>query len=146
MAEQLKSFQPDSPDYKRLEEGIAERTSKLQLDTARARKDFLTKEAKLMYDTYQEVSNHVATFARQNNISLVLHFSSEPIEGDDRNSVFQGINRTVVYQNQLNITPHILRQVNGNATAPAAPQQPQVNAAPPGAPVRNAFGPGQPPR
>jgi Skp family chaperone for outer membrane proteins len=118
MAEQLKVVLPDSPDYKRLEESIAERTSKLQLETARARKEVMGKDAKLMYDTYQEVYNHVANFARQNNISLVLRFSSEPIESDDRNSVFQGINRTVVYQNQLNITPHILRQVNGNAPAP----------------------------
>src|SRR5690606_13330621 len=76
MAEQLKSFQPDSPDYKRLEEQIAERTGKLQLETSRARKDFLQREAKLYYDTYQEVTNHVANFARQNNISLVLRFSS----------------------------------------------------------------------
>ncbi len=142
MAEQLKSFQPDSPDYKRLEEQIAERTGKLQLETSRARKDFLQREAKLYYDTYQEVTNHVANFARQNNISLVLRFSSEPIEVDDRASVLQGINRAVVYQNQLNITPHILRMINGSAapqqTNAVAPTQPRIGAQPP-------FG-AQPPR
>jgi Skp family chaperone for outer membrane proteins len=130
MAESLKAFAPESPDYKRQEEIIAEKTSKLQLDTARARKDFLTREAKLYYDTYQEVSNHVANFARQNNISLVLRFSSEPIEPDDRNSVLQGINRAVVYQNQLNITGHVLKEIN---STPAG-----------GVPGRQAFGPTTP--
>jgi Skp family chaperone for outer membrane proteins len=112
MAEQLKAYAPESPDYTRLEEAIAERTSKLQLDTARARKDFLSREAKLYYDTYQEVSNHVAQFAQEHGINLVLRFSSEPIEPDDRNSVLQGINRAVVYQNQLNITTHVLQKIN----------------------------------
>jgi Skp family chaperone for outer membrane proteins len=142
MAEQLKSYQPDSIDYKKLEEAIAEKTSKLQLDTARTRKDFLTREAKLYYDTYQEVSNHVASFARQNNISLVLRFSSDPIEPDDRNSVLQGINRAVVYQNQLNITGHILKLINqGAAPPPTAPGGQQ----PIGPTARQPFG-AQPPR
>ena len=136
MAEQLKAYAPESPDYTRLEESIAERTSKLQLDTARARKDFLTREAKLYYDTYQEVSNHVAKFAQENGISLVLRFSSEPIEPDDRNSVLQGINRAVVYQHQLNITNYVLQAIN----APPA-------TGPQGAAPRSALGPqGQPQR
>lgn len=128
LAEQLKALQPDSPDYKRVEEQIAERTGKLQLDTTRARKDFLQREAKLYYDTYQEVTNHVASFARQNNINLVLRFASEPIEAEDRASVLQGINRDVVYQNQLNITSHILQQVNrGAAPQPTVPgPQPRI--------------------
>lgn len=126
MAEQLKAYAPESPDYTRLEEMIAEKTSKLQLDTARARKDFLTREAKLYYDTYQEVSNHVAEFAREHGINLVLRFSSEPIEPDDRNSVLQGINRAVVYQNQLNITTHVLQKINAG-TGAGAPGGPQIN-------------------
>jgi hypothetical protein len=72
----------------------------------------------------------VANFARQNNISLVLRFSSEPIEPDDRNSVLQGINRAVVYQNQLNITGHVLKEIN---STPAG-----------GVPGRQAFGPTTP--
>ncbi|MBW3597994.1 MAG: OmpH family outer membrane protein [Planctomycetes bacterium] len=137
MAEQLKAVQPDSPDYKRLEEQIAEATGKLQLETSRARKDFLQREAKLFHDTYEEVSSHVATFARQQNIGLVLRFSSEPIDSEDRAAVLQGINRDVVYQNQLNITPHILQQINrGGAPQATAPQQPG----------RQAFGPGAAPR
>jgi Skp family chaperone for outer membrane proteins len=144
MAEQLKALQPDSPDYKGLEEQIAQRTGKLQLESQRARKDILQREAKLLYDTYQEVTNHVATFARQNNISLVLRFSSEPIESDDGAAVFQGIQR------ELNITPHILRQVNGGAAPPPtttgpinSPQPGPAGLAPQG---RQAFGPpgGQP--
>jgi Skp family chaperone for outer membrane proteins len=138
MGEQLKAVNPDSPDYKRLEEAIAERTGKLQLETSRARKDFLQREAKLFHDTYQEVANHVNNFARQNNIGLVLRFSSEAIDPEDRNAVLQGINRNVVYQNQLNITPHILGLVNGGAAPRSTPA---------GAPAaREALGPGFPQR
>jgi Skp family chaperone for outer membrane proteins len=136
MAEQLKAYAPESPDYTKLEEQIATRTSKLQLDTARARKEFLTREAKLYYDTYQEVSNLVADFAREHGISLVLRFSSEPIEPDDRNSVLQGINRAVVYQNQLNITSHVLQKVNAGTTPP--PGGPNTVA------PRSALGPATP--
>jgi Skp family chaperone for outer membrane proteins len=142
MAEELKLYAPESPDYTRREEAIAERTSKLQLDTTRARKDFLAREAKLYFDTYQEVSNLVAKFAQEQGINLVLRFSSEPIEPDDRNSVLQGINRAVVYQNQLNITTHILAQVNAGAGPAPAPGgvAPGVNNGTP----RSALGPAQP--
>ena len=83
---------------------------------------FMEREAKLLYTTYSEISDRVARFAEKNGISLVLRFDSSAINADDRGSVQAGINRSIIYQRQLDITLAVLEQCNRDkpAAGPAA--------------------------
>ena len=45
-------------------------------------------------------------------IRVVLRLNSDPIEPDDRNSVLQGVNNSIVFQDNLDITDEIIRRVN----------------------------------
>ena len=57
-------------------------------------------------------------------ISLVLRYNGEEIRPDDRNSVLAGVNRAIVYQNNLDITKEISDRVNRLARQqPVTPQR-----------------------
>ncbi len=120
LSEKLREYQPGSPDYKKLEEELAKLSAELQVDMAIKKKDFMDREARAYYQAYQEVLEHVTAFAHKHGIGLVLRFNDEPIDPQERASVLQGVNRSVVYQRDLNITGAIVQELNRGAVAPAA--------------------------
>ena len=107
-AQQLKTFKPDSAEYKQLEADAARSQAQIQAEMALKRKEFLEKEALVYYTIYNEIQKEVKALADTYNIGLVLRFSADAMDPADRQSVLQGVNRPVVYQRNLNITYQIL--------------------------------------
>ena len=128
-AEKLKrDFNKGTPEFKREEETLARQANELQLQSAQKQRDLMEREAKVYHGVYKEVSAEVANFAIKQEISLVLRYNSDPINPDDRNSVLAGVNNSIVYQKNLDITNIIIRQLNqgvadnrGKTTGPAPP-------------------------
>jgi Skp family chaperone for outer membrane proteins len=118
-----------STEYKILEERIAGDQTKLRLDMARKQKERIEQEAKIYFNAYRELEDHINKFATTYGIDLVLRFNAEEMDPSQPESVLNGINRFVVYQRDLNITGHILDQMNRNTP-----------------PVQQARQPFQPPR
>lgn len=116
---QLREYAPGTPDYKRVQEQIAQFQARVQADTQLKRTEFLQREAKIYYNVYKEIVDEVNYFAQSHGIELVVRFNSEPIDPENRKSVLEGVNRTVVFQRHLNITFNILERLNG-----PAPQSP----------------------
>jgi Skp family chaperone for outer membrane proteins len=143
--EKLQVLSPSSPEYKAKEEQLVRQGSELQIKMAQKRKEFLEQEARVYYEVYKELEQTVAVFCQRNRIDLVLRFNRDEMKPDDRNSVLQGVNRAVVWQQGRDITDLILQMVNppqpapttgpvvpGTQTArpPAAPTIPQRQPAP----------------
>src|SRR5262245_9721269 len=78
--EKLQTFNPGSPEYKKLEEEIARRLSDLQVTKQLKKKESREREAKIFYDTYMEISREVARLADQYGLDLVLRFESQEID------------------------------------------------------------------
>ena len=114
----LQKMQKTSTDYKILEEQIAGDQTKLRLDMARKQKERIEQEAKVYFNAYKEVEFHINKFATTYGIDLVLRFNAEEMDPAQPESVLNGINRFVVYQRDLNITGHILDQMNRNTPPP----------------------------
>lgn len=133
--EQLGIYQAGSPDYKRLDEEITREKAEFNLQATKQRKDFLEKEAKIYYQAFVEVNDAVKYYAQRQNLGLVLRFNGDPIDPNKREDILRAINKPVVYQNSIDITPDILKTVNRSAGA----AQPPIN---PG----TSQIPGQPPR
>ena len=111
--EQLSQFKPGSSDYKRKEQELAGKFSNLQVETQLKKKEFLEDEAKVYYETYGLVENVIKNYASRNGIGLVLRFSKERMNENDRNSVLAGVNRAVVFhQGSLDITNDILSELS----------------------------------
>jgi Skp family chaperone for outer membrane proteins len=135
--EQLKAMPAGTPEFKQLEQQVATTRTQVQLDINNKQKERVEEEAKVYHNAYQELEAEIAKFAARYGIDLVLQFSSAEIDPAKPDSVIRGLNRLVVYQNQLDITPNILQELNRNAQAkipsPNAPlpNQPRIGAPPP---------------
>ena len=110
--EQRKTLNPGSPDFNRLDEEIARATADFQIKANRIRKQFLDKEAKVYFQTYRQVSNAVQHYAQSHNIGLVLRFNGDQIDPNVREKILHAINKPVVYQNNIDITPDVLALLN----------------------------------
>ena len=119
-AEAMQTYAPTSAEFKRADEELAHLKSDFQIRVQAKKREFLELEAKVYYGIYREVEESVAIFAQRNGIGLVLRYTSDEMKADDRASVLQGVNKPVVFQHQLDITSHILNQLNAGATMPPA--------------------------
>lgn len=145
--QKLSDYQSGSREYQTLETEIAQQIANQNVTAELKRKEILEREAKVYFETYEEIRQAVEAFAKHHHIGLVLRFDSEEIDANDRGSVLRGVNRAVVYQDQINITYEILQLVNQPRTAaqPPAAAQPRTSQARPGArpaaPTRGAAAP-----
>lgn len=124
-------FNPGTPEFKQADEEVTRMKADFNVHMTNLRKDFLDREATTYYETYTEVNNAVTYYCQRNNIVLVLRFNGEPVNPTRRENVLQEINKPIVYQNNIDITPDILAILNRNP--PAGGAQPGVTA--PGAPA-----------
>ena len=122
--EQLKELTPGSPDYKQLEEYVANERAKIQVNVQLQRKEFLQKEAKIYHMVYREVQQEVEYFANRYGISAVLRFSNDRANVEQPDEVLRDINKSVVwFAPHLDITNDILRALNNGAVAPTGDPQ-----------------------
>jgi len=116
-------------EHKKMDEDVARMTAEFQLKMTRLRKDFLEREAKVYYQTYLEVAEAVSFYAKRHNIGLVIKFNGETVDPNKREEVLREINKPVIFQDNVDITPDVLTLLNRDQVAP-----PQVGARP-GAPA-----------
>jgi Skp family chaperone for outer membrane proteins len=117
--EQLIGLKVGSVDYKGKEKLMAQRQADGQVETQVKRREFLQRESQIYFATYMQISEEIARFAQRNGISMVVRFNSGEIDPDNRKSVMEGVNRPVVYQQNLNITKNIVALVNRASVAGA---------------------------
>lgn len=132
--EELTAFRTGTPEYNAKEEELARTASEMQVQVSLKRKQFLEDEARVYYRVYREIEQSVGIFAQRNRIGLVMRFNGDDMKENDRASVLQGVNRAVVYQQNLDITQFILDDLNrgpsnttqGGAVAPQNATRPIV--------------------
>ena len=110
-----------TPDYKRADEELTRMQANFNVEMTQLRKDFLEREAKVYYQTYLEVNEAVRYYAQRQNIGLVLRFNGESPDPNLREQVLRDINKPVVFQNQIDITPDILAVLNRGGTRATNP-------------------------
>ncbi|MEX0642417.1 MAG: OmpH family outer membrane protein [Pirellulales bacterium] len=114
-----------SAEYKKFDEDVARMMAEFNLKMTRLRKDFLEREAKVYYQTYLEVVEAIGYYAKRHNIGLVIKFNGEPVDPNKREDVLREINKPVIYQDNIDITPDVLALLNRDPVG-----QPQVGGLP----------------
>lgn len=122
MRKQLDNGTPGTAQYRTIEASIAQQVSDMKLKMELKRRDVLQLEADVYHGVYQKVQAAVDHYARQQGIGLVIRYDSTPIDPSDRMSVLSGVNRPIVYHQNLDITREILQMVSPAATAQRPPQ------------------------
>jgi hypothetical protein len=130
MAEDTKKFPTTSAEFKRGEESLLRKQGDLQLKIAMQKKQFMEEEGRVYYTVSQEIDDAVKMLAQKFNLVLVLRFSGDAPDPNDRNDILRGINKPIVYHHpQMDITPFVLQELNRGGSA-AIGSQPN-NLAPP---------------
>ena len=119
--EALKQFNAGSPEYAAQEEKVARLESGLKLEANRKRKELAEAEAKVYFESYQQIATAVQTIAQHNGIHLVMRYNSEEMELENEDSVLRGLQKSVVYRStELDMTPVVMQLLNqGTQTANA---------------------------
>lgn len=121
-ADQLEQYQVGSAERNDLESQLMQKQALLQSKARQSESDLLTREARIYFQTYKQMEEIVAKIANEYNISLVLRYDSQTMKQDDRADVIKGVNRSIVFQKNLDLTNLVSQQLNGVAQAPATTQ------------------------
>jgi Skp family chaperone for outer membrane proteins len=125
LEEQRNAYNSGSPEYKQADEELARSMAELNLKMGKLRKEFVEREAKVYYQTYLEVTDAVKYYAQRHDIGMVVRFNGARVDANRREDVLREINKSVVFQNQIDITPDVLALLNRDATAaPASTARP----------------------
>ena len=124
--EKNEQYNIGTPDYKRVDEEVARMKADFNVEMTQLRKDFLERESKVYYQTYLEVNDTVKYYAERQNIGLVLRFNGEAPDPNRRDAVLRDINKPIVYQNSIDITPDILQLLNREQPRTAQPGRSQI--------------------
>ncbi len=112
----LQTARPGSPERDKTQLLLARLQTELGLSNDRQRQQVAKQEALLYSDTYGEITEAVKKHAQANRIRLVLRANDGPIDPNNHRSIIGAVNRTVVYQDGLDITDEILKQLNAEGT------------------------------
>jgi Skp family chaperone for outer membrane proteins len=116
MMERLKDYKPGTPDFKKLEEDVAQKQADFQVKAQIQKREFTEREAALYFKTIQEINDAVKYYSEKSGISLVMKFNGDPTDPNDRDSVMRELNKPVMYYNAgIDITPVILQELNRGA-------------------------------
>ncbi len=122
VVESLKALNPGTPDYAAQEEKAAHLESELKLEASRKRKELAEAEAKIYFESYQQISQVVKKIAEFNQIDLVLRYNSEEMDLQNEDSVLRGLQKSVVYhKDSLNLTPFVMQYLTQAISQTASP-------------------------
>jgi Skp family chaperone for outer membrane proteins len=125
LGEQLKGFNPGTPEFKKLEAEVAKAQGEFNVEAQLQKKDFMDREAAIYHEVFGQIEQAVAQFSQEHGIAVVHRFDGDPVDSGDRNQVLRGITKPLVYYDRsIDITPDVLRLLNAGAVASAPGQQP----------------------
>ncbi|MFM7206510.1 MAG: OmpH family outer membrane protein [Planctomycetaceae bacterium] len=126
LMEQLKGFNVGTQEYKKLEAEVAKAQGDFSVNASLQKKEFMDREAKVYLQVYNEIERAVSQFARDNGIAVVQRFDGDPVDSADRNRILGSITKAIVYYDpNIDITPDVLRMLNGAAVAGVPGAQPK---------------------
>lgn len=129
----------DSPEFKQREEAIVGQESRLRLDAKNKQEEFDERQAKLMYDTYNQIVGSVGMAAKYYKFDLVVRYNrkqSTQMNPKKPQSVLYGADREVIYfSEQIDLTDVVIGLLKRDIPAAATAATPA--AAPTATPAAN---------
>lgn len=132
MASRARDFKPGTPEFSKLEQEVAVAEAEAKSKMTHKQREHLLRQGKMFYQSYTEVVEEIKFFAERNNILMVLRYNGSEIDQENAQELMAEMAEEVVYYNkQIDITDHIIAQLNSRRPA-RAPQAPQAGVPPSG--------------
>jgi Skp family chaperone for outer membrane proteins len=112
LTEKVRQMPSGSPERKKLEQEVLKKRADFELHGKRITEDARERETKLYVSMFRELNEELARFAQANGIQLVLRYDAPPLDLNDPRAVLQEIQKPIVYQRGVDVTPTVLEAVN----------------------------------
>jgi Skp family chaperone for outer membrane proteins len=110
VANQARQAQPGSADFQRLQIQIVKLQTELQQFVAKGRHDLQQKEAAVYLAFFRQLDAEIGKYAKANSLKLVLRqYETSFEDGQSLPDVAKSLNRTILYEEGLDITDAILK-------------------------------------
>ena len=124
-AQGLSQYEPTSPEFKAEETRLAQKSAATEVEQRNRMRDLMKKEAKLHFDTYNEIKAVISEYAIKQGIRMVMRYNSQPLDPNVPASIMQKVNGSIVFHtNQKDITEEIVGQI---ARTQAASRATEIN-------------------
>ena len=116
-ANKLRQTQPGSPDQQRLQIQLVKLQTDLQQFVAKGRHDLQNKEAAVYLAFFRQLDAEISKYAKAHGLKLVLRqYETSFEEGQSLPDVAKALNRTILYEEGLDITDAMLKALQTPAS------------------------------
>ena len=116
-AVKLRNTQPGSPDFQRLQVQIVKLQNELQQFLNSERQKLQKKEADIFLVFHKQLDAEISKYAKAHGIKLVVRqFETKLDENLPLPEMIQVINRTILFEDGLNITDEILKALTASSS------------------------------
>ena len=107
---QLRQVLPGSPDQQRLQIQLVKMQGDFQRFVTTGRSNLQNKEATTYLTFFRQLDAEISKYAKANGLKLVLRQSATSLDdGQPLQDVFKALNRSILYEEGLDITDAILK-------------------------------------
>ncbi|MBI3837027.1 MAG: OmpH family outer membrane protein [Planctomycetia bacterium] len=112
LTEKVRQMPAGSPERKQLEQEVLKRRADFELHGKRITEDARERETRLYVSMFRELNDELARYAQANGVQLILRYDVAPLDLSDPRAVLQEIQKPIVYQRDMDVTPTVLDLVN----------------------------------
>jgi Skp family chaperone for outer membrane proteins len=113
---QLRQVQPGSPDQQRLQIQMVKLQTDLQRFVTTGRQNLQNKEAAVYLAFFRQLDAEISKYAKAHGLKLVLRqYETSFDDGQSLQDVAKALNRTILYEEGLDITDEILKALQTRA-------------------------------
>jgi Skp family chaperone for outer membrane proteins len=113
-AARIKAMPAGSEARSSMEIGFAAKAASLQAELEGKKREFERREADIYAAAYQDIAEKIDVYASGHGIRLVLRHRRDPLvgQGGDKKAILADVNRTILFEDGLDITDKIIELVN----------------------------------
>ena len=121
---QFQRAQPGSPEQQRLQVQIRKLQTDMQQFVVSERQQLQQKEVKVYLAFFRQLDAEIAKYAKANGLKLVLRqYETSLDEGQSLPEVMKALNRTILYEEGLDVTDEILKALDAQTSNPSATER-----------------------
>lgn len=118
---QFRRTQPGTAENQRLQAQIGKLQTDMQQFVVTERQQLQQKEVKVYLAFFRQLDAEVAKYAKAHGLKLVLRqYETSLDEGQSLPEVMKALNRTILFEEGLDVTDEILKALDAQAASPAA--------------------------
>ncbi len=111
-AQGLQGLEPSSAEFKAEETRLAQKSAAKEVEQRGVMRELMKREARLHFDTYNEVKQVIANHCEKAGVRMVLRYNSAAMDESDPAVIMQKVNGSVVFHtNQKDITQDVVTQI-----------------------------------